>query len=76
MSISGDGATVVVGAYGLTVGPNGGAGGVFVFIMVGASWSGTVTGTSLIPNPASYLAGANSLGTSVSISTDGLTIAG
>ena len=72
VSISGDGATAVVGAYN----DNGGDGGVFVFVRAGTTWSGIVTGTPLTPSGPYAPSSGEALGTSVSISTDGSTIAG
>ena len=72
VSVSGDGATVAIGAFGY----NSYAGGVFVYIRSGNTWSGTPTGTLLTPSAPYVVTSGNSLGGSVSISTDGLTIAG
>ena len=69
--ISGDGGTVVVGASTY----NSDEGAVFVYIRSGSTWSASPSGT-LLTTSAPYVSAANKLGIDVSISSDGLIIAG
>ena len=69
VSLSGDGGTAVVGA------PQSSQGQAFVFERSGATWPFSPSDFALTPTGISLTAG-DAYGTSVSVSTDGLIIAG
>src|SRR5204863_6157127 len=73
VAVSGDGSTVVAGAYFATVAANAAQGKVYVFVKPAGGWT---TGTAQGEFTAADGANSDELGFSVATSSDGSTIAG